>query len=87
MAPKTLSSFLSPFILPYTLTIPTTKILTLHSKPTLILCKYSHPQNTHRKSSVSETQSYPDPLTGISLTRISVVCGVAFVVNRDYSLF
>lgn len=59
MAPKTLSSFLSPFTLPYTLTIPTTKILTLHSKPTLILCTYSHRQNTHRKSSVSETQ-YPN---------------------------
>ncbi|KAM1141873.1 hypothetical protein ACFX2I_041789 [Malus domestica] len=59
MAPKTLSSFLCPFTLPYTLTIPTTKILTLHSKPTLTLCRYSHPQNTHRKSSVSQTQ-YPN---------------------------
>lgn len=53
MAPKTLSSFLSP---PFTLpTIPNTKLVNLHNKPpfTLILCRFS------QKSPLSET-----PLSG-----------------------
>ncbi|PQQ04346.1 putative nitric oxide synthase [Prunus yedoensis var. nudiflora] len=61
MAPKTLSSFLSPFTLPYHLTIPNTKLLNLHSKSTLILCRFSQPQKTHQKATVSETQSLDPP--------------------------
>ncbi|KAH0979110.1 hypothetical protein GBA52_006287 [Prunus armeniaca] len=61
MAPKTLSSFLSSFTLPYHLTIPNTKLLNLHSKSTLILCRFSQPQKTHQKATVSETQSLDPP--------------------------
>ncbi|KAK9914025.1 hypothetical protein M0R45_037824 [Rubus argutus] len=55
MAPKTLSSFLSP---PFTLpTIPNTNLVNLHNKPTIILCGFS------QKSPLSETQlSVPKPV-------------------------
>ncbi|VVA10919.1 PREDICTED: ribosome biogenesis GTPase YqeH [Prunus dulcis] len=61
MAPKTLSSFLSPFTLPYHLTIPKTKLLNLHSESTLIFCRFSQPQKTHQKATVSENQSLDPP--------------------------
>ncbi|XP_062000071.1 putative nitric oxide synthase [Rosa rugosa] len=57
MAPKTLSSFLSPF----TFTLPNPKLLNLnlhlHPNPTLILCRFSQP---HQKTPLSEPQ-LPQP--------------------------
>ncbi|KAL6131837.1 hypothetical protein ACLB2K_070210 [Fragaria x ananassa] len=55
MAPKTLSSFLSPFTLN---TIPTAKLPNLHTNPSLILCRFSpaHPKLPHPEPRLPEPE-------------------------------
>ncbi|XP_050225014.1 NO-associated protein 1, chloroplastic/mitochondrial [Mercurialis annua] len=57
MAPKTLTSFLSPISFPHNLTHVTTKFLKLNSKPIPISCKSAQSQ----QKTVSEAQLTPEP--------------------------
>ncbi|KAL5569907.1 hypothetical protein UlMin_026482 [Ulmus minor] len=62
MASKTLSIFLSPLCLPQN---STTRLPKLYKKPTLILCRFSHSQQTHNNTPLSDShlpEPQPEPL-------------------------
>ncbi|XP_062092187.1 putative nitric oxide synthase isoform X2 [Humulus lupulus] len=63
MALKTLSTILSPLSFPYNPTLFSSKLPKLHSKPSLVLCRLSQPQQGYNHSPISKVNlSDPTPI-------------------------
>ncbi|PON53157.1 Circularly permuted (CP)-type guanine nucleotide-binding (G) domain containing protein [Trema orientale] len=63
MAPKTLSTILSPLSFPHNPTLFSPKLPNLYSKPSLVLCRLSQPQQSYNKTPISELE-LSDPAPG-----------------------